>query len=265
MGIVRDFHIVENYRPERRVEAPFSEEDISKFAADGFLLLPGAFNKSECQALAEAIERIAEREGSKAGGGGIFLRHLMDKEEAFLPLLDHPKLLPLARLMLGPMVRALPVTARIAIPGEPGQLVEWHIHQRLVPRPLPPFFSQPVVLDTLIYLDDVDEETGPLQVVPGSHKITQEGIPSKSEDLPGQVTLMPKAGDAIMLHGNAWHRALPTTEKGHRRRLIIFPFGPAWASLPSFGKRPSGGLLDELAKTADPDLLEVLGDCERLY
>ncbi len=265
MGIVREFHIVENYRPDRVVKAPFSEEQIARFADDGYLLLPQAFDEAARTTLADATERIAEREASKAGGGGIFLRHLMDKDPAFLALLDHPNLLPLARLMLGPMVRALPVTARIAVPGEPNQQVEWHIHQRLVPRPLPPFFSQPVVLDTLIYLDDVDEETGPLQVVPGSHRITQEAIPSRTGDLPGQITLMPKAGDAIMLHGNLWHRALPTTSKGRRRRLIIFPFGPTWVNLPSFGARPADGLLEELAKGADADLLEVLGECERLY
>lgn len=265
MAVVREFHIVENYRPDRRVEAPFSEDDVDRFAQQGYLLLPQALDGTQVERLREATERVASEEGAKAGLGGFFLRHLMDKDEEFLRLLDHPKFLPLARLMLGPQVRALPVTARVAVPGEKDQQVEWHIHQRLVPRPLPPFFSQPVVLDTLIYLDDVDEETGPLQVVPGSHRITQEGIPSKVGDLPLQVTLMPKAGDAIMLHGNLWHRALPTTERGRRRRLIIYPFAPAWVELPSFGARPEGGLMAALSRDADLDLKEVLGECDRLY
>lgn len=265
MAIVREFHIVENYRPDRRVEAPFSEEDIERFAEHGYLLLPQALDPAQTERLREATERVAAAEGAKAGLGGFFLRHLMDKDREFLSLLDHPKLLPLARLMLGPQVRVLPVTARVAVPGEKDQQVEWHIHQRLVPRPLPPFFSQPVVLDTLIYLDDVDEETGPLQVVPGSHRNTQEEIPSKTTDLPGQITLMPKAGDAIMLHGNLWHRALPTTERGRRRRLIIYPFAPAWVELPSFGSRPAEGLMNALARDADLDLKEILGECDRLY
>ncbi len=265
MAIVRDFHIVENYRPDRRIEAPITEAQLSRFAEDGFIVLEGAFDAAACQSLAEATERVAAAEQVVPGPGGVFLRHLMDKDEVFLNLIYHPLFLPIARLMLGPMVRALPVTARIAYPGEPSQAVDWHIHQRLVPVPTPPFFSLPVVLDTLIYLDDVDAETGPLQVVPGSHLRGEVPIPSRNDDLPGQLTLMPKAGDAIMMHGNVWHRALPTTAKGRRRRLIIFPFGQAWANLPSFGARPADGLLDQLMKTADPDLREVLGDCERLY
>lgn len=265
MGVTRNFVIIENRRPNRPVAAPISEATLDSFANDGFVLLEGAISAPAQKELIAAIERVADREGARAGSAGIFLRHLMDKDEAFLELLHHPLFLPIARLMLGPMVRVLPLTARIAIPGEPNQNVDWHIHQRLVPNPLPPFFSQPVVLDTLIYLDDVDEETGPLQVVPGSHRITQEGIPDHTADLPGQRTLMPKAGDAIMLHGNVWHRALPTTPKGRRRRLLILPFGPAWANLPSFGIRPAGGLLDQLMDNADPDLREVLGDCEGLY
>ena len=265
MATTREFHIVENYRPDRRIEAHISEEQLTKFAEDGFIVLERAFDSDECKALAEATERVATAEQVAPGPGGVFLRHLMDKDETFLNLLYHPLFLPIARLMLGPMVRALPVTARIAYPGEPNQAVDWHIHQRLVPVPMPPFFSLPVVLDTLIYLDGVDAETGPLQVVPGSHLRGDVEIPSRNRDLPGQLTLMPKAGDAIMMHGNVWHRALPTTLQGRRRRLIIFPFGQAWANLPSFGTRPEGGLLDQLMKTADPDLREVLGDCERLY
>ncbi len=265
MAIVRDFQIVENYRPYRHVEAAVTEEDITRFTEDGYLHLPGALSVAQTAALTVAVERIAEAESSKAGGGGIFLRHLMDKDQAFLNLLEHPQFLPIARVMLGPMVRALPVTARIAVPGEENQAVEWHIHQRLVPNPMPPFFSQPVVIDTLIYLDDVDEETGPLQVLPGSHRMTQEALLDKSADQPGQVTLMPKAGDAIMTHGNVWHRALPTTPRGRRRRLIIFPFGPTWVNLPTFGARPINGLLEAMVDSTDPDMLELMGECERLY
>jgi hypothetical protein len=265
VGTVRHFQIIENYRPDRTVESPVSEAELEQFARDGYLLLPGLIAPEFTVNLADATERILAEESSRAGGGGIFLRHLMDKDQVFLDLLYHPALLPIARLMLGPMVRVLPMTARVAIPGEPNQSVDWHIHQRLVPKPIPPFFSQPVVIDTLIYLDDVDADTGPLQFVPGSHKRTQEPLPTRNGDIEGQVTLMPEAGDAVMLHGNVWHRALATTERGRRRRLLILPFGPAWINLPSFGTRPEGGLLDRLAATADPDLKEVLGECERLY
>lgn len=265
MSVARDFEIIENHRPHRHVEAAVTEQGLANFQRDGFLVLPNAIAPDQAQRLIEATERIASDEGMKPGASGMFLRHLMDKDEAFVELLDHPQFLPVARLMLGPMVRALPVTARIAVPGAESQSVDWHIHQRLVPKPMPAFFSLPIVIDTLIYLDDVDEETGPLQVVPGSHLITDHGIADHSADQDGQVTLMPRAGDAIMMHGNVWHRALPTTERGHRRRLIIFPVAPAWVELPSFGHRPENGLLAALATDADDDFKELLGDCNRIY
>lgn len=265
MSTKRDFTIVENHRPHRPVEAPCSESDLARFADDGFLVLPGAIEPSQCDGLVDATERICREEGHEAGGGGIFLRHLMDKDRAFLELLRQEPFLSIARLMLGPMVRVLPTTARIAVPGKEAQEVSWHIHQRLVPEPRPPFFSQPVVLDTLIYLDDVDEETGPLLVVPGSHRITQHGIPHHHADLPNQVKRMPRRGDAIMMHGNVWHRALLTTPRGRRRRLLIHPFGPAWVDLPTYGERPRDGLLDSLAVDADPELRELLGMTDQLY
>ena len=101
--------------------------------------------------------------------------------------------------------------------------------------------------------------------MPGTHRITDRGLPTKTGDIDGMVTIMPKAGDAIFTHGNVWHRALPTTPLGHRRRLLILPYAPAWVDLPTFGARPVGGLLEKMAHGADAETRELLGDTEGIY
>ena len=104
-------------------------------------------------------------------------------------------------------------------------------------------------LAVLCYLTDIDHHNGGLRVLPGSHHQSQrihaalpeahthaaEGLepahPAMS-DLPGQVSLRLKAGDAValdyrLLHGT--HANASTT----RRDCIVLSFTPAWRRLPA--------------------------------
>ncbi len=67
-------------------------------------------------------------------------------------------------------------------------------------------------LNRLIYSHDLDEQTrGYTSVVPGSHKL---GLLPAGDPLAAPcdsvLTLKPKRGDLLMLHGHTWHRVLPT-------------------------------------------------------
>lgn len=254
---VIDYVIRDSYQgnPHRRVDVPATMEELAAFARDGYLVREQLCPPDLQERLRDAVAEVRTVEGHAEGGADIFLRHLMDKHLAFLDLLHFPTL-PIARAMLGPQVQALPVTARIAYPGQEKQFTTWHFHQRFVPEPLPPFFSTPNVLDSLVYLDDANDANGPLCVVPGSHVRHQEDLPVSDADLPGQVLLRPKAGDVVMIHGNLWHRALPTSTEGTIRRLLILSYCAVWTTL---GPRPTAGLTAELLQNADPETKELLG------
>jgi ectoine hydroxylase-related dioxygenase (phytanoyl-CoA dioxygenase family) len=70
---------------------------------------------------------------------------------------------------------------------------------------------------TLLYLDDVDREAGPLHVVP-----RRVGDPTEppgeldAVDWPGQVELTPRAGSLVAFEQCTWHAALPRRRPGHR-------------------------------------------------
>ncbi|MEK9984451.1 MAG: phytanoyl-CoA dioxygenase family protein [Opitutae bacterium] len=77
-------------------------------------------------------------------------------------------------------------------------------------------------LNRLIYSHDLDEKTGGYTaVVPGSHKL---GLLPAGDPLTAPsdrvVTLKPKRGDLLMLHGHTWHRVLPTNQM--RRHSINY-------------------------------------------
>ena len=105
----------------------------------------------------------------------------MDKDPVFLELLKYPPVLSVCRVMMGPLVRLRGLTARISFPGAELQEPNWHQHMRVVSKPLPPWFSQPHAIDALIYLDDIDDDTGPVCIVPGSTAIPTTRFSNRSK------------------------------------------------------------------------------------
>jgi ectoine hydroxylase-related dioxygenase (phytanoyl-CoA dioxygenase family) len=115
---------------------------------------------------------------------------------------------------------------------------------------------------TLIYLDDIDEATGPLCVVPGTHLLTQGNdlLPNDYEDKDDQVVLYPSAGTCIPIHGALWHRAKPVLENGRIRRLLILQYSATWMKQNEMPVYESlKGWPAERVRAADPDTRELLG------
>ncbi len=129
-----------------------------------------------------------------------------------------------------------------------------------LPHPLPPFFPFPHIVDALIYLDELTDATGPLCVMPGSHRWDRKPCPAGDfAEKPGQIKLNLPAGSAVLIHGNLWHRAMPTLEHGTKRRLLIIGYGPTWMKSPPHEEKPNSGYCAELLKKADAETRELLG------
>jgi ectoine hydroxylase-related dioxygenase (phytanoyl-CoA dioxygenase family) len=59
---------------------------------------------------------------------------------------------------------------------------------------------------------DIDANTGgQVLVMPGTHKLGAISVGDINEDFTEQITLSPKKGTVILIHGHLWHRVLPAT------------------------------------------------------
>lgn len=248
------------------VEVHATPEELQSFAVNGYLIREGLFQGEALQKLRAALDRLEEQEWEKrdkaiAGkrGWGFIPRHLMDKDETFLELLKFQPVLSIARAMMGPLVRLRGLSARISYPGDDRQhQTPWHQHLRVVSNPIPPWFSRPHCIDCLIYLDDLNQDTGPVAVVPGSHDWLDKATPNTYEPIEGEVELQVKAGGAVLIHGNLWHRALPTLHT--KRRMLILSYTPTWLrKSPHGGPQPEDGLTHTLLKEADLEERMLLG------
>ncbi|MBW3621972.1 MAG: phytanoyl-CoA dioxygenase family protein [Armatimonadetes bacterium] len=253
--------------PEREVEVLATPEEIQAFVRDGYLVRENLISMETVERLRAAFDEIVSPNDrpEKSGGknfGGIFLRHMMDRHPAFLEFLKFPPTLSIARALFGPYVQHRGFTGRVCYPDDPYQETEWHFHQRLVPDPLPPMYSQPQTMDVLLYLDDIDDANGPLAIVPGSHHWIETDLRKNDfEDKEGQVILKLPAGSAVLAHGSLWHRSLPTQPGGTMRRLLLFGYGPGWQKPSIYGKKPENGLTLQLLEdpNLDEETKELLG------
>ena len=130
---------------------------------------------------------------------------------------------------------------------------------RVISKPLPPWFSQPHAIDALIYLDDLDDDTGPVCVVPGSHAwLDRHPDHQVFESIEDEKILRVPAGSGVMIHGNLWHRAMPTLNK--KRRMLILGYTPTWLrKSPHGGPSPTDGLTQDLLQNCDEESKELLG------
>ena len=244
------------------IEVCASPEELQQLGWDGYLVREGLFTGEALSALQDALDRLEAREsGAFRDSGkpswGRIPRHLMDKDPAFLDLLKFPPALSVARAMMGPLVRLRGLSARISYPGTTPHQTPWHQHLRVISKPLPPWFSRPHCLDALIYLDDLNEDTGPVAVVPGSHNWLYREPPRDAyAPVDGERVLCIKAGGAVMMHGNLWHRGMPTLRT--KRRMLILSYTPTWLRRSPHGGPPPGGGLTQAVLEGDDDEARIL-------
>ena len=266
-GFAIDYRIRNEHRdrPPRRVEVPVSRDDLAKLAKladDGYLVREGLIAGDMLAALRDACDSAEAEELARGAGvgsegfSGLFVRNLVDRHEAFARLLlKFRPTLGLARAALGPQVQVHASVLHVGYGDRPNKGVQWHFHRRVVPDPVPPFFYRPCVLDNLIYLDDVTDDSGPLVVLPGTHKLDRDLFAGEYGDFPGRVTVTCPAGSVVTAHGATWHKAMPTKPAGGKRRLLILAYSPTWMKQVSCPRKA----IDALPADADEETRELLG------
>jgi len=254
--------------PRRGVTVHASSREIKHFVEEGFLvrksLLSGSLINQFRTALA-AVSEAEARNGRKSVDdcfGSAYLRHLIDKHELFLKLFKLRSTLSIARAVLGPQVRFEEITARLTDLRTQSAATPWHIHLRVVPEPLPPLFAYPHAIDCLLYLDDINDDSGSLCVLPGSHRRISEIYPANDfADKPGQQQVLLSAGDCLLIHPNLWHRVLPHLKESGLRRVIIFGYFPSWMGGEERGSpKPQINALAQFRNHSNSSLRELAGE-----
>ncbi len=156
---------------------------------------------------------------------------------AYAALVRHPRIVAVLQALWGPDIRFDTAKLNMKSAGF-GAAVEWHQDWAFYPH------TNDDLAAVGVMMDDMEEENGPLLVIPGSHRgpvfdhhadgrFCGAMDPSRREvDYAAAVPLTGKAGSITVHHVRAVHGSAPNTS-AKERRLLLFQFraADAWPLL----------------------------------
>ena len=204
---------------------------VQAMEEDGFAYFPGVLKASEISALREAMDKLTALEKSfdrhpdpaKHGFLNKTVNNAFNRDPIFLPYLDLPEIIDLIEAVHGPDCHCIGMTAWLTGTGRPAQ----KLHADWQPLSLPeevmenPEVKIPIFITTAhYYLDNITEELGPTNFVPGSHRAGRR--PREGETSfkgVGEQSILCNAGDCVVFRCEVWHRGTPNTS-GRTRYLL---------------------------------------------
>ncbi|MDI4648170.1 phytanoyl-CoA dioxygenase family protein [Cohnella hashimotonis] len=184
-------------------------KELEQLHKDGYVLFKGVLDRGQAAALKEGIRQAFEGKDDNVMMQG----PMFERGEIFEALVDHPVISTFIEKVLGPDCQLSSMNGMRTTRNN--GVSKWHVDEALF-FPLPEgaeidaSIPMPVFLmNALYYLDDVTEDQGPTQVVPGSHRAgrairhAEEIGEYKGQ---GAISILAEAGDCLVFNSQIWHR-----------------------------------------------------------
>ena len=201
-----------------------SEEIAShrdSFNTDGYVLLPQVLSAVEVAALQNRIDEAFEDPACQSEDrryGEISMVRMFELDQMFRDMQVRAPIIDVIESILGDNCH---VVANNVVRNPPGMAIDnFHVDD-VVWFPLPDDIERhdarmiiPGIINVQIPLTDVPTvEHGPTQVVPGSHYSGRQPNDPAAPKFEGRGvhSILSKAGDAYLQHGQVWHRGEPNS------------------------------------------------------
>jgi ectoine hydroxylase-related dioxygenase (phytanoyl-CoA dioxygenase family) len=237
-----------------------NEKDFKKWAAffhtNGYIVINNALSQNVIHDLRTDLERLNKgsdkqfhhkndrtklRDDNSDNDKKATTRHTVhkcffEKSKTTCDLVENSVLVDFAQYLIGdvPGGRGNSLTAHLihnnaftVPPNGRGQAPSWHtddpLQQIIIPegKTLPDYIKLPVLVVTyMIWLSDCETiENGPTRVVPGSHRWGKLVDKDKAEQL--GIPTCGKAGTAVLVNSQTWHRGSENTSTVPRHTLQL--------------------------------------------
>lgn len=210
------------------VAYPTLARQVQAMEEDGFAFLPGLLNAAEIAELRAAMDRLVaipasfDRHDTSGGFLNKSINNAFNRDPLFLSYVDRPGVVEIAEAIHGNDCHIIGMTAWLTGPGRPDQ----QLHADWQPLTLPaevmsnPAVKIPIYISTAhFYLDDLDEELGPTQFIPGSHRAGRAPKGDMEYKGVGPKNILCKAGDMVIFRSEVWHRG--TANRSQRVRYLL--------------------------------------------
>ncbi|MDP6041430.1 MAG: phytanoyl-CoA dioxygenase family protein, partial [Candidatus Latescibacteria bacterium] len=264
-----------------------TDELFKRFDEDGYVIVEDALKGDHLKRVQEAFHRVEEEtkpawleriaKDQSRGSYGVgpdahVVEPVIDRDDVFIDVLENPVTIAISERMQGPDMMMID-NALLAKPAGKVAHTRWHRdskvwaheedmwceedreHWKQMRACETPFHK----IKIFFFVNDVDYDTGPFSVVPGSHKWENQEIPRYEDlnDMPDYVRLTGPAGAAIVWNGCIWHTAMENTDNKSRDLLLY--------NYTHFGQRqydeciPRGEFRERLIRERSPLCKQLLG------
>ncbi len=228
------------------------------FETNGYLRLPGALTGTELDRVRTAADRAETAWRADTSRPGLRqpnleqVQAILEYDDCFLELLEHPRVLPLVRTILGDDVSLIDHDYYLT-PPRTASHAHWH-HDVGMPGIYHP--RSAMMVKVFYLLTDVSEDGGATGVIPGSHRFSSDfplPEPATVGEMPGHVRMTGVVGDGYLFNGRIYHAALDNGSD-RQRRVLIFNYGHHWMKIWP-GYEPSPRLLEKASTAVRRQLL----------
>ena len=217
------------------------EQQVEAMERDGYVYFPSVLAEDEIVELrdqSEQLEAVPEALDTdltveKDGHLNRCINAAFNRDPLFLKYLDKPGPIELAEAIHGPDCHIVSVHTWAVGTGRPDQ----QLHSDWLPAVMPAELRGdsrleiPIYITTAhFYLDDMTEELGPTNIVPGSHLAGRrphgpvEGDSNHGESEwngVGEQNFLGNAGDCILFRSEIWHRGTANVSDHTRHTFMV--------------------------------------------
>jgi ectoine hydroxylase-related dioxygenase (phytanoyl-CoA dioxygenase family) len=244
---------------------PLTAEQKRQFEEEGYLIVRGALDAETIASLIEAGDRLiaSDRTEDRQRNGPLYdgFRNSIALDDAFIPLLTHPKTFPLIAQLMGPNLHLVTSHLIYKHPDPAGtptttRAPGWHrdvagtvtdLGQNNVPR---------LEMKCAYYLTDLSQPNyGATLFSPGSNHLKQ-ALPIRPGQADPDNVLEPllQPGDAVFFENRTFHAATANLSSW-TRKAIMFGYGYRWMRPMDYLVQPA----TLLEKVSDPIGRQLLG------
>jgi ectoine hydroxylase len=211
-----------------------------QFDEQGFFIVENALSPDQLDALLGATDELYARYGGRPGSSRLEMRNVVAHHPCLRDLISHRLILPIVVDLLGPNIKIRSTHLDVRPPlqresvknklgsdrwGEPEQ---WHVDG--------PIFGYPLVNNLLplmevkvgYYLSDVTlPESGPLCVIPGSHKLDYRKLANSVPPDESVFRVAVPPGSAVLFRTGLWHCVSPNFS-ALTRKVLYYAYTYRW-------------------------------------
>lgn len=205
-----------------------TDDHLRALHQDGFVLMPGVLDARQIADLRHAIDQLKPQHWDYNGVIDHY-KCVFNRDPFWLPFLEVAGVIELAEAALGDDCHVIGQTAWRCHPGFAGAPLHLDYLAMALPPTLldDPAFDLPMqVFTAQFYLDDIDADLSPTQVIAGSHKAGRAPVKGETQwqGRSAQPVLC-RAGDVLILRSELWHAGSDNRTADRTRYMLQVHYG----------------------------------------